>query len=158
MGYYNFKIPNESVPVQTPIIRKYFVENSGIMMDKLTEYLYCYGGNLSNKYYVEDFKWDGYLTFEDSSDIFSKHFPFTLSYSQPHLNTLTGIFFDFQSYMGLRKNGSSNSVEYINDYRMVVDPVSIDGFPLTPQNNKELWNNYWAKIQGRFYLNFYVAE
>ena len=158
MGYYNFKIPNESVSVQTPIIRKYFVENSGIMMDKLTEYLHCYGGNLSNKYYVEDFKWDGYLTFEDRSDIFSKHFPFTLSYSQPHLNTLTGIFFDFQSYIGLRKNGSSGSVVYMNDYRMVVDPVSIDGFPLTPQNNKEFWNNYWAKIQGRFYLNFYVAE
>ena len=41
---------------------------------------------------------------------------------------------------------------------MIVDPVSVDGFPLTSQNNKEFWNNYWAKVQGRFYLNFYVAE
>lgn len=158
MGYYNFKIPNESSSVQTPIIRKYFVSNLGIRMTKLTEYLHCYGGNQGSKYYIEDFKWNGYLTFEDTSDIFSKHFPFTLTYSKSHTNALSGTFFEFSDYTGLRKNGSSNNSEYMDDYRMIVDPVSVDGFPLTSQNNKEFWNNYWAKVQGRFYLNFYVAE
>ena len=158
MGYYNFKIPNESISVQTPIIRKYFVRNLGIRMTKLTEYCSCYGGNQGSKYYMEDFKWNGYLTFEDTSDIFSKHFPFTLTYSKSHTNALSGTFFGFSDHTGLRKNGSSNNSEYMDDYRMIVDPVSVDGFPLTPQNNKEFWNNYWAKVQGRFYLNFYVAE
>lgn len=134
------------------------MRNLGIRMTKLTEYLHCYGGNQGSKYYVEDFKWNGYLTFEDSSDIFSKHFPFTLTYSNSHTNALSGTFFRLGSYTNLRKNGSSNNSEYMDDYRMIVDPVSVDGFPLTPQNNKEFWNNYWAKVQGRFYLNFYVAE
>lgn len=161
IGYYNFKIPNESVSVQTPIIRKYYVRNVGIQMDKLTEYLHCYGGNQSSKYYVEDFKWDGYLTFEDRDDIYRENFPFTLSYSKSHTNSVAQLnFFIFGDYIQLKKDGNSgNNVEdYIEDYRMIVDPVSVNGFPLTPQNNPEFWNNYWASVQGRFYLNFYVAE